>query len=106
MSWRRLPTFFPNFPMRLMPLSEAQQKAFEATGHVDRLAFKTIPSIGKIEIKQFLERVYGLDVAKVNTLNYEGRKKRGKGGFYRRPDYKKAYVFLRPPASPQSGQQQ
>lgn len=46
------------------------------------------------EIKQFLERVYGLNVATVRTLNVEGKKKRGKHGFYRRPDYKKVYVTL------------
>jgi len=36
--------------------------------------------------------VYGLSVASLRTLNYEGAKKRGKHGFYRRPDYKKVYV--------------
>lgn len=35
----------------------------------------------------------------VRTLNYEGRKKRGKTGFYRRADYKKVYVTLKEPAS-------
>lgn len=30
----------------------------------------------------------------VNTLNVEGKKKRGKFGFFRRPDYKKAFVVL------------
>ena len=33
----------------------------------------------------------------IRTLNYEGRKKRGKHGYYRRNDYKKAYVTLDPP---------
>lgn len=41
------------------------------------------------EIKAFLESVYGLSVAKVNTLNVEGKKKRGKAGFFR-------WVALRP----------
>ena len=35
------------------------------------------------EIKSFLEKVYGLNVEKVNTVNVEGQKKRGKQGFYR-----------------------
>ena len=48
------------------------------------------------EIKQFLERVYNLNVASVRTLNVEGKKKRGKHGFYRRPDFKKVYVTLNP----------
>lgn len=35
------------------------------------------------EIKEHLEKVYGLSVEKVNTCNYLGRKKHGKAGFYR-----------------------
>ena len=50
----------------------------------------------QLEIKQYLERLYGLRVAKVRTLNVEGTKKRSKHGFYRRPDFKKAYVTLKP----------
>lgn len=35
---------------------------------------------------------------KVRTLNVEGKKKRNKGGsFYRRTDWKKAYVTLKDP---------
>ena len=45
-----------------------------------------------------MESVHGLQVDSVRTLNYEGRKKRGKQGFYRRPDYKKVYVTLKEPA--------
>jgi len=33
--------------------------------------------------------------AQVNTLKVEGMKKRGKYGFFRRPDYKKAFVVLK-----------
>ena len=50
------------------------------------------------EIKQILERLYGLRVVTVRTLNAEGKKKRGKHGYYRTADYKKAYVTLDPPA--------
>lgn len=51
MSWRRLPTFFPNFPLRLLPLSEAQKTALQATGHVEEAVFRTVPSIGKVGLK-------------------------------------------------------
>ncbi len=51
------------------------------------------------EIKSFLEKVYDLQVDEVRTINYLGKKKRDKFGFYRRPDWKKAYVFLKPPSS-------
>lgn len=48
MGWRRLPTYLVNFPLRLMPFTSQQKKAFEATGHVSEVAFKTIPSVGKV----------------------------------------------------------
>ncbi|PRW45230.1 50S ribosomal L23 isoform B [Chlorella sorokiniana] len=90
--WRRLPAFLPNISLKLLPLSEAEQAAYQQTGRVRELVFKTAPSVSKLEIKAFLEGVYGLSVAKVNTLNVEGKKKRGKFGFFRRPDYKKAFT--------------
>ncbi|CAK0780879.1 hypothetical protein CVIRNUC_005207 [Coccomyxa viridis] len=97
MSWKRLPTYLANLRLRLMPFNEAQQKAYEETGHVQQIAFKTTPRAGKIEIKRFLERVYGLNVVAVRTVNYEGKRKRRKQGFFQESDYKKAYVTLKPP---------
>ena len=47
MGYRRPPTFLVNFPLRLMPFSEKQKKAFEAGEHIREVTFKTIPSIGK-----------------------------------------------------------
>ena len=55
----------------------------------------------QIEIKQVLERLYGLEVANVNTLNREGKLKRshyplGRAKtLYRRADVKLAYVTLK-----------
>lgn len=121
MVWRRLPSYLPNIGLKLIPLSEAQQKVFETTGFLKEIVFKTAPSVSKVsrrggrrdggrgtaaataaaaggarrrrqllllravqvEIKHFLESVYGLHVEKVNTLNVEGKKKRGKFGFFR-----------------------
>ena len=48
MSWKRLPTYLANLPLRLMPFTESQQKTFEATGHVSNVAFKTTPRVGKV----------------------------------------------------------
>lgn len=99
MVWRRLPTFLPNLPIRLLPFSEAQQKEFEATGYLRTVTFRTIPSLGKLDIKALLSNVYGLQVEKVRTLNVEGKKKRTKYGYHRKPDWKKAYVTLKNPSS-------
>ena len=48
MSWKRLPSYLANLPLRLMPFTEQQQKAFEATGHVQEIALKTSPRVGKV----------------------------------------------------------
>lgn len=56
-----------------------------------------LPCSLQVELKQYLEKVYGLRVKKVNTLNYEGKKKHSSKGFYTRTDYKKAYVTLKDP---------
>jgi large subunit ribosomal protein L23 len=45
--------------------------------------------------------VYGLEVESVRTVNVEGKKKRSKQGWYRRSDYKKAFVSLKEPAAAQ-----
>lgn len=93
--WRRVPSFLPSLPLKLLPLSEAQQSVFATTGFVKDLVFRTVPQATKGEIKAVLEGVYGLEVEKVTTINYLGKKKRGRDGFYRRPDFKKAYVELK-----------
>lgn len=50
MSWKRLPTFFANIPLKLMPLSETQQKAYETNGTLKQVAFQTIPSVSKVVV--------------------------------------------------------
>ena len=39
----------------------------------DKVVFKVAPSMTKHEIKEYLTKVYGVDVKKVNTMNYEGK---------------------------------
>lgn len=58
--------------------------------------------IVQIELRKYLESVYGLSVNSLRTLNYEGTKKRGKHGFYRRPEYKKVYVTFKNSGTAQS----
>lgn len=62
------------------------------------LTFHTEHHMTKFEIKQFLTRVYGFNVRKVNTLNYEQEKRasRTKRGVWvkHRAGFKRAYVYL------------
>ncbi|ERJ44356.1 50S ribosomal protein L23 [Corynebacterium pseudodiphtheriticum] len=49
----------------------------------------------KNQIKNAVEEIFGVQVASVNTLNREGKRKRTRTGFGRRKATKRAYVTLR-----------
>ncbi|KAJ0987348.1 hypothetical protein J5N97_005704 [Dioscorea zingiberensis] len=83
---------FANLPLKLLMPSPP----FD---YIREIAFKTIPSASKIEIRRVLESLYGFDVADVHTLNMEGKKRRRGPYLAAKPDYKKAYVTLRTPLS-------
>jgi len=58
--------------------------------------FVVPPRAGKVEIRRSVERIFNVKVAKVNTLNRPGKRKRnGKSPTYgKRPDTKRAIVRL------------
>ncbi|KAL0033947.1 hypothetical protein WJX77_012260 [Trebouxia sp. C0004] len=68
MSWKRLPTFFANIPLKLMPLTEGQQKAYETSGTLKQVAFQTIPSVSKIELRKYIESVMVLPQPAATTF--------------------------------------
>jgi large subunit ribosomal protein L23 len=51
----------------------------------------------KIEIKHAIERIFGVTVTNVNTMNRSGKRKRNRrsGGWGKRPDQKRAIVSLK-----------
>ena len=60
-----------------------------------KYVFEVAPTAGKIEIKNAVEEIFGVKVAKVNTVNYDGKaKRRGAGRPGHRKSRKKAYVQL------------
>ncbi|MDR2085516.1 MAG: 50S ribosomal protein L23 [Bacteroidales bacterium] len=68
------------------------------TEKLNRYAFVVNKKANKIEIKKAVEKLYGVDVADVNTMNYSGKAKSRftKSGFVsgRTNAYKKAIVTL------------
>ena len=60
-----------------------------------KYTFEVAKSANKIEIAKAVEEIFGVKVAKVNTLNMYGKEKRT-GAFPkgRRPSWKKAMVTL------------
>ena len=46
--FRRFPSLLANLPLRLLPFSSKQQAAYDQTGFVQDVAFKTVPRAGKV----------------------------------------------------------
>lgn len=60
--------------------------------------FVVHPDSNKTEIKQAIEAIFNVQVAKVNTMNRQGKRKRNRRTFTygKRPDSKRAIVTLAP----------
>mmetsp|Transcript_20839 Transcript_20839/g.62181 ORF Transcript_20839/g.62181 Transcript_20839/m.62181 type:complete len:102 (+) Transcript_20839:229-534(+) len=68
-------------------------------GHKTRpvqAVFRIEPRMNKLEVREYLEKIYGLPVKKVMTENFLGKHKRIQGKrkvfYYSRPNYKRAIV--------------
>ena len=60
-----------------------------------KYVFEVAPTAGKVEIKKAVEEIFGVKVAKVNTMNVNGKAKRmGMRPAGRRANWKKAMVTL------------
>ena len=62
----------------------------------NKYTFLVDPRSNKTEIKIAVEKVFGVKVLSVNTMNREGKRKRLKVGFGKRNDTKRAIVQLAP----------
>eukprot|EP01135_Chromosphaera_perkinsii_P011026 Nk52_evm60s2309 gene=Nk52_evmTU60s2309 len=58
------------------------------------LAFNVEKKMTRLDIKNYLESIYGMKIDFVKTLNRLGRTKRTVKGFYKDKDIKRAYVHL------------
>ncbi len=72
------------------------EQSMEQT-EMKRYTFEVARTANKIEIAKAVEEIFGVKVAKVNTLNVQGKEKRtGRYPAGRRPSWKKAMVTLTP----------
>ena len=58
--------------------------------------FVVRPDANKTQIKIAVEKVFGVKVLSVNTLNRTGKRKRSRTGYGKRKDTKRAVVTLSP----------
>lgn len=68
------------------------------TAKANQYTFKVVPDANKHQIKAAIEAIYPVKVARVNTMNYEGKIKRQFASRHtgQRRDWKKAIVTLKP----------
>ena len=59
-----------------------------------KYTFKVATDANKTQVKLAIEEIFGVEVAKVNIMNYDGKVKRMGRYEGRRPAYKKAIVTL------------
>lgn len=62
----------------------------------NQILFEVDRRAGKVEIRQAVEKIFGVKVQDVRTINYEGKRRRAGRLMTKRNDWKKAYVTLAP----------
>jgi large subunit ribosomal protein L23 len=65
-----------------------------------KYTFVVSPNANKTEIKIAIEKIFGVQVVSINTLNRPGKRKRTKFGYGKRKDTKRAIVMLSPESKP------
>ena len=84
--------------MNIMIKPIVTEKATGLSEKLNRYTFCVPPDANKYQIKSLIEDLYGVKVASVNTMNYEGKRKQRytKAGLIRgkKPAFKKAIVTL------------
>jgi large subunit ribosomal protein L23 len=66
----------------------------------NKYTFVVAPHANKTEIKVAVEKVFGVQVVSVNTLNRQGKRKRTRSGYGKRKDTKRAIVTLSEESKP------
>ncbi len=66
----------------------------------NKYTFVVAPHANKTEIKIAVEKVFGVQVVSVNTLNRQGKRKRTRSGYGKRKDTKRAIVTLSAESKP------
>jgi len=82
--------WMPNMPMLMTSARNA------TAAQPARATFRVLPRMTKHEVKEYLTKIYGLPVKKVNTQNYLGKRKMVRGSrkvlYFKYADFKKAIV--------------
>jgi large subunit ribosomal protein L23 len=79
----------------VLKLPVITEKSTLVKDNLRTVTFKVLRDANKIEIKDAVEKIFKVKVARVRTANFHGKKRRQGRYIGRRPDWKKAYVTLK-----------
>ena len=71
------------------------EKSYGLIDEHNKYTFLVRKTANKTQVKIAVEKIFGVKVASVNTINRQGKRKRTKAGFGKRADTKRAVVTLR-----------
>jgi large subunit ribosomal protein L23 len=63
-------------PAKVLKESRVTEKATHLTAHLNQYTFEVFPEANRTQIKQAVEQVYKVEVAKVNLINVKPRHRR------------------------------
>jgi large subunit ribosomal protein L23 len=82
-------------PESIIKEVQVTEKGTELTDKANQYFFRVDRDANKIEIKQAVETLFNVKVRAVNTMRYEGKRKRERSVRYgKRADWKRAVVTL------------
>ncbi|MEU6996777.1 50S ribosomal protein L23 [Nonomuraea sp. NPDC046570] len=70
------------------------EKSYGLIDENNKYTFLVRPTANKTQVKIAVEQIFGVKVTSVNTINRQGKRKRTRAGFGKRPDTKRAIVSL------------
>ncbi|MGI5268948.1 50S ribosomal protein L23 [Nonomuraea sp. CA-218870] len=70
------------------------EKSYGLIDENNKYTFLVRNTANKTQIKIAVEKIFGVKVTGVNTINRQGKRKRTRTGFGKRPDTKRAIVSL------------
>lgn len=80
--------------MKVLLAPHVSEKSTVVADQAGQHVFKVLPDATKGEIKAAVEQLFSVKVAKVRTVNFQGKNKRFGSRMGRRNHWKKAYVTL------------
>ena len=70
------------------------EKSYGLQDEFNKYTFIVAPHANKTQIRQAVEAIFNVKVTGVNTLNRQGKRRRTRSGWGKRPDTKRAIVSL------------